>query len=50
MVQLEEVEDEAFIRDQPGLNDDDGDWDTDSGMTNLLPEMILLASSYLAET
>lgn len=31
MVKLEEVEDEAFIAPQPGV-DEEGDWDTDSGM------------------
>ena len=31
MVRLEEVQDEAFVTDQPGPVDDEGDWDTDSG-------------------
>ena len=33
MVKLEEVEDEAFSNKQPG---DEGDWDTDDGMLQLL--------------
>ena len=31
MVQLEEVKDDAFLADQLGPNDDENDWDTDSG-------------------
>lgn len=31
MVQLEEVKDDAFLEDQIGPNDDENDWDTDSG-------------------
>lgn len=31
MVKLEEVEDEAFLNDQPGP-EDEGEWDTDDGV------------------
>lgn len=36
MVKLEEVEDEAFLADQPGPGDEDA-WDTDSGKPPLPP-------------
>ena len=31
MVQLEEVEDDAFLADPTGPTEDDADWDTDNG-------------------
>lgn len=31
MVQLEEIEDEAFLADATNPAEDDNDWDTDSG-------------------